>query len=109
MKFQGQYLKELRLENGLTQHQLSRLTCIPAQEISRLENNRKSYNDDYTQEMLRRYFFPNSPSIKKFIPFLTEDQIINAKPLLDYKTGLTVGDVINDNVERLILMKSIYK
>lgn len=102
--FHGKYLKEQRNKAGLTADELCyKIKFIGRKKIYDLECGNVEPTE-FTDSVLRDYFLSQ--------PFaLTEDQMINAKPLLDSDTGLTVGDITPELTRSEIecMMKLIYK
>jgi transcriptional regulator with XRE-family HTH domain len=119
MIYEGEYLRNARKARKLTISELAFRTGVSYHTLGNLERQIISPTKD-TNKMISDYLElgidnwgqiltrSEQPYIapKSFKPFLTEDEMIAAKPLLDNDTGLTVGDVVSDEKR---LMKLIYK
>ena len=113
IKYIGTNLREKRMARHLTIAELSLKTGISRNTIINLENGTTALSDEVNQTFIDffRMSFHNRgiepvTRIKPFVPFITEDEMIAAKPLLDTTKYETVGDVKSDKEN---FLKLIYK
>lgn len=100
----GDELRQIRKARKMTISELAQRTSVGYCHLGNIERGVIDMSES-VEKAIKDYFdngvdqyeislIPAPKRIKPFTPFMTEQDLLMAKPLLDTNTGDTVGDVI---------------